>query len=153
MRTFISILTFCLLISCGNKEDLPTIYNADGVAIDGYDPVAYFTQSDAVKGNSEYKYEYQGVTYHFSSEEHKKLFVEASEKYAPAYGGWCAYAIAAKSKKMQPDPTSWKIQDGKLILFYDDFFTGLQGGLKKKWEETADQSKIKADNNWTEMSK
>ena len=114
-----------------------------GVAIDGYDPVAYFTDGKPVEGDKAYSYEWMGATWRFASQEHKDLFSADPDKYAPQYGGYCAYAVS-QGKTAGIDPDAWKIVDGKLYLNYNK-------KIQKTWE--SDQaSYIKAANkNWPEI--
>jgi len=154
MKYLALLSMFFFLVSCGgSKENLPETYEDNGVGAKGYDLVSYFTDSTATEGSNQFRCQYKDIVYHFSSQENKDTFVANPDKYLPAYGGWCAYAVAEHQKKMAPDPTSWDIQDGKLIFFYDDFFTKLQGGLKKKWDTDPTDHKAKADKNWSIMSK
>lgn len=135
--------------SCGGSEaPKGQVFEVDGVAIAGYDPVAYFEQSEAKAGKLETSSSYNGLTYQFSSTKNKSLFDQNPEKYIPEYGGWCAYAVAESSTKMQPDPTMWQIQDGKLLLFYDDWMTSLTGSLLEEWNTDQSDYKKKADANW-----
>ena len=90
----------------------------DGIAIKGYDPVAYFTDNKPVKGVPAFKADYQGATYEFASEAHRALFVGAPAKYAPQFGGFCAYGTS-QGHKADIDPTAFSIVDGKLYLNYD----------------------------------
>jgi YHS domain-containing protein len=88
------------------------------VAIRGYDTVAYFTQGKPVKGEDAYTYEWMGAKWKFASQAHLDLFKANPEKYAPQYGGYCAYGVAQNALvKIEPD--QWKIVDGKLYLNYD----------------------------------
>lgn len=138
-----------LLAACGSSEEpAGKVYEKNGIAIDGYDPVAYFEQSEATLGSIDYTSTYEGLTYQFSSSENKSLFDEEPQSYIPSYGGWCAYAIAETSTKMEPDPTMWKIQEGELLLFYDDWMTSLTGSLKEEWETDEGEFKTRADGNW-----
>ena len=89
-----------------------------GVAIQGYDAVAYFTQQKAVKGSKQFSVSAEGVTYYFSNAANKDLFIIDYKKYEPQYGGWCAYAMGANNDKVEIDPETFKIKDGKLYLFY-----------------------------------
>ncbi|WP_462252796.1 YHS domain-containing (seleno)protein [Ekhidna sp.] len=152
----LSILTLALAIavacSSGSDEPKDETFNVGGVAIDGYDPVAYFEQGAAKKGVEEESVNHNGLTYYFSSTKNRLLFQESPEKYLPEYGGWCAYAIAESSTKMEPDPTMWQIEDGKLQLFYDDWMTNLTGSLKDEWNENPKEYKVKADGNWESMN-
>lgn len=88
------------------------------VAIKGYDPVAYFTKNAAVKGDRKYRHEWRGANWHFSTQEHLDMFQQAPEKYAPQYGGYCAYAVA-QNDTANIDPTQFTIHDGKLYLNYN----------------------------------
>lgn len=139
-----------LVAACGSSSEGPKgpVFEANGAAIGGYDPVAYFEQSEAILGDPNFATIVDGVTYQFSSIENKKLFDSNIDKYTPAYGGWCAYAVAESSTKMEPDPTMWQIQDGKLMLFYDDWMTSLTGSLKEEWNTDQEAYKKKADDNW-----
>lgn len=143
------ILFIFILSACGSSgEPQEEVYSVEGVAMGGYDPVAYFEQGEAKEGDANTVSSYSGLTYQFSSTKNKKLFEEAPNKYLPAYGGWCAYAIAEASTKMEPDPTMWKIQDGKLLLFYDDWMTSVTGSLKEEWDSNETVYLEKAEKNW-----
>ena len=154
MRKLSYLFIYLAIISCssGNSEEKDPIFNEEGIALAGYDPVAYFEQSEAKLGTKSESVNYQGLEYYFSSTKNKLLFQENPEQYLPAYGGWCAYAVAETSTKMEPDPTMWQIQDGKLQLFYDDWMTSLTGSLKKEWNEDPANYKVKADDNWEVMN-
>ena len=92
-----------------------TNVNRRGVAIRGYDPVAYFTVGEAVEGDPGITAEHHGATYQFSTPEHRDLFVASPDEYLPEYGGWCAYAMASGSFA-RIDPEAWVIHDGRLFL-------------------------------------
>lgn len=119
----------------------------NGIAIDGYDPVAYFTQNKAVKGKKDMAVYHQGVTYHFSSAASKELFKASPSKYEPEYGGWCAYAMGEKGEKVSIDPETYKIVNGKLYLFYNRFFNN----TLKDWNRNEASLKAKADANWPKL--
>src|ERR1700710_2460342 len=92
------LVLICLLLVntlfCQSTDFRVKQFNLDdGVAIKGYDPVAYFVQNRAVKGKKELSYDYHGVNYHFSSLANQQAFQLSPEKYEPQYGGWCAYAM------------------------------------------------------------
>ena len=92
-----------------------------GVAIMGYDTVAYFTDGKAVKGSEEFSYEWLGTPWHFASKKHKEMFMSQPTKYAPQYGGYCAGEVALnESVTVNVDPEAFKIIDGKLYLIYDE---------------------------------
>ena len=90
-------------------------YLVDGVAIGGYDTVAFHTVKMPTKGMAEFKAEYQGAMWHFASAANRDLFVTSPAKYAPAYGGWCS-AGASKGKKIAIKPEFWTVVDGQLYL-------------------------------------
>jgi YHS domain-containing protein len=115
-----------------------------GIAIQGYDPVAYFTQNKAVKGKKELSVFAEGATYYFSSQTNKDLFLKDFRKYEPQYGGWCAYAMGASGEKVEIDPDTFKIVNGKLFLFYHSWINN----TLTKWNKDEINLKTKADRNW-----
>lgn len=116
-----------------------------GLAIQGYDPVAYFTQNKAVKGSKDLAVVAEGVTYYFSSQQNKDLFKANYKKYEPEYGGWCAYAMGATGEKVEIDPETFKIVNGKLFLFYHSW----TNNTLNKWNKDETNLHTKADANWT----
>ena len=152
MRKLLFVLPL-LMFGCGSSEPATgPVFVSEGVALNGYDPVAYFQQGEPRIGVVAEAVDYNGFTYLFSSTKNKNLFNEDPEKYLPAYGGWCAYAVAETSTRMAPNPELWQIQDGQLQLFYDDWQTQLFGSLKEEWNEKPDDFKSRADNNWVRMN-
>lgn len=117
------------------------------IAIQGYDPVAYFTQKKAVKGKPVFVATYEGVTYNFLSEANKDLFLKNPASYEPQYGGWCSYAMGANGEKVDINPETFKIVDGKLNLFYNAFFNN----TLKSWNKDEVSLKKKADTNWKKI--
>jgi len=122
------------------------ILNKSGVALDGYDPVSYFG-SKPFKGKKEFAIKHLQVVYQFSSESNKEIFKKDPDKYIPSYGGWCAYAIGKKSEKVEPDFTNFKIVDGKINLFYKDFFTN----TLDDWNKDEASLNKKAILNWEKI--
>jgi YHS domain-containing protein len=115
------------------------------VAIKGYDTVAYFTASRAIKGSEALTVSYHGMTWYFSTKEHRDLFAKSPEKYAPQYDGYCAWALT-ENRKAITDPEVWKIVDNKLYLncspaAYEKWIKDIPGHIKK------------ADENWLKMQK
>ncbi len=115
-----------------------------GIAINGYDPVAYFTTGKAVAGKKDLAVSSDGITYYFSSTQNLALFKGNPSKYEPQYGGWCAYAMGAKGEKVEIDPETFKVLDGKLYLFYNKFFNN----TLKSWNKDEVDLKKRADANW-----
>ena len=116
-----------------------------GVSIEGYDAVSYFTESKAVAGKEDIELKWSGATWRFSSVENRELFKESPLKYAPQYGGYCAYGIA-KGSKASIDPQAWAIIDGKLYLNYDT-------GIQEKWEQDRTRYIEEADKVWSKWNK
>lgn len=126
------------------SDDETAYFAEDGVAIRGYDPVAYFDQGAPVAGSAEHSLDWQGVTWHFASAENKRAFQANPEAYAPAYGGYCAYAVA-KDKLASIDPTAWKIVDGELYLNYSQ-------SVQDTWEQDIPGYIEKAEANWPDLN-
>jgi len=89
-----------------------------GVAIMGYDPVAYFTEGRATKGSEEFNYVWLGTPWYFASREHRELFISDPVKYAPQFGGYCTGELASDGITVNIDPDAWRIIEGKLYLLY-----------------------------------
>lgn len=113
------------------------------LAIEGYDPVSYFVGKPA-KGSDKITSTWQGVEYRFASKENREKFNTDPDQYAPTYGGWCASAMGAKGTKVEIDPTNYKVKDGRLHLFYKDFFSD----ALKDWNKNEKDWEPKADRNW-----
>lgn len=111
------------------------------VAVSGYDSVAYFTQGEAVKGDDQYSTEYNGANWQFSSQANLNLFKANPEKYAPQYGGYCAWAVS-NNYTAKGDPEQWAIHGGKLYLNYN-------ADIQSKWSADKDALIIKADGFWS----
>ena len=140
---------FALLTSISFGQDVTQLrksqFNLDnGIAINGYDPVAYFKQGKAIKGKKELAVFDQGVTYYFSSNENKDEFKKDPSRYEPQYGGWCAFAMGKDGSKVEVDPGTFKVVDGKLYLYYNKFFNN----TLKSWNKDESNLKAKADMNW-----
>ncbi|MGB5324031.1 MAG: YHS domain-containing (seleno)protein [Pseudomonadales bacterium] len=110
------------------------------LAIEGYDPVAYFQLDQAVKGAQKFEYQWQGATWRFSSEQNRSLFEANPGYYAPQYGGYCAYAVA-QNKTAGIDPEQFTIENDKLYLNYN-------AKIRKKWLENRAMFIEQADSNW-----
>ena len=139
---YVSTLGVCLLASVVQAGEINTGYFGD-VAIKGYDPVAYFTMSKAVKGSEEFTYRWLNAKWQFSSAEHQKLFEASPTKYAPQYGGYCADGLAYGQATANIDPQAWRIINDKLYLNYDP-------GAAQEFEELEGQLE-KAEANWPEI--
>ena len=120
----------------------PEIYTnaGNGIAINGYDPVAYFTQRKPVKGVATHSHSWKGATWHFSSAKNKALFAASPEKYAPQYGGYCAYAVSFGATA-KTEPEAWSIVGNKLYLNYSL-------DVRKRWNSDHKGYIAKADKFW-----
>lgn len=119
--------------------------NMDGVAIKGYDPVAYFTDSKPMMGDKMYSYKWNDATWQFASEKHLNIFKENPDKYAPCYGGYCAYGVS-KNALFSTDPKVWKIVDGKLYLNKNE-------DVGKLFNKDVKSAVMEADKNWKGLNK
>ncbi len=119
-----------------------------GLALQGYDPVAYFTDHAPAQGKAAFESVYQGVTYRFATAEHRRLFDADPARYLPTYGGWCASAMGDGGRKVAIDPTNFKVKNGRLFLFYKSAF----GDALKDWNKREKEWEPAADRNWTQIS-
>jgi len=117
----------------------PKVFAVDGMAIQGYDPVAYFAEEGPVKGTPEFTSEFEGGVFQFASADNKALFDSDPAKYAPQYGGYCAYAVS-QGYTADTDPDAWSIHDGKLYLNYSKSVRALWATRKEKNIEAADMN-------------
>jgi YHS domain-containing protein len=144
-NTFLIPLLFISLITFGQKSN----YNLNkGFIAEGYDVVSYFISSKAVKGNKKYQTKHNKVKFAFSSKKNLTLFSQNPEKYTPQYGGWCAYALGTKVEKVEINPKTFEIRDGKLYLFYNSW------GINtfEKWKiENPEKLRKQADKNWNQL--
>jgi hypothetical protein len=138
MRAFLFtvLMGFAAAVAAQQSE----IYSDRAGAIRGYDPVAYFTEGRPVKGSDQFSHRWKGATWRFASAENRERFAAAPEKFAPQYGGYCAYAVANNSTA-SIDPQAWSLVDGKLYLNYSL-------GVRKTWEKDIPGNIRKADANW-----
>lgn len=137
-----AVATLLVAGSAGAATEINTGYFGD-VAIRGYDPVAYFTLQRPARGSPEHAVEWLGATWHFASEEHRRLFSSDPVRYAPQYGGHCADGVAYGDLSRNIDPAAWRIIDGRLYLNYD------QGAAAELVELEGQLDKAEA--NWPEV--
>lgn len=116
-----------------------------GEAIHGYDPVAYFNQGRPVEGKDELSFHWQGATWLFATAADRDAFIAAPAKYAPQFGGYCAWAVS-QNDTADIDPTAWKIVNGKLYLNYDK-------DIQKKWEANQAANIAAGEKNWPALLK
>lgn len=144
------ILTLVTIGSLNVLAHVEANLNKSGIILDGNDAVSYFQSDKPKKGDAKFQVKQGDVTYLFSSQSNKDLFLKDPKKYEPQFGGWCAYAVADSKSKVEVDLNSFVIQDGRLLLFYN----GVWANTKKKWLSTKGKDPNdflkEADANWPE---
>ena len=130
----------------GRAQDLKPYFNTDanGLWVEGYDPVGYLLDNKAEVGKAEFAVAYKGATFRFVSRAHADLFKKEPEKYAPQYGGYCAYAVGDHNEKVEVDPETFQVKDGKVFLFYNKYFNN----TLKDWKKDETKLHAQADKNW-----
>jgi len=139
------ILIAAILLSPVALAQKPTVFSDRNGAIRGHDPVAYFDQKGPVKGSQQFSHAWRGATWYFANAENRDKFAAAPEKYAPQYGGYCAYAVS-QGYTADIDPAAWSIVDGKLYLNYS-----LR--IRERWKRDVPGFIQKADANWPDVLK
>ena len=135
------LVASALLLGGLARADSPQVVaDAAGHAIDGYDTVAYFADGQPQPGSAEFSHEWNGATWLFASAAHRDAFKAEPERYAPQFGGYCAYAVS-KGHAVKSKPEIWSIVDGKLYL-------NLGPGAQTKWEKDLPGNIIRAASNW-----
>jgi len=122
------------------------------VGLKGFDPVSYFPEGggEPLAGTEEFSVRYKGIVYAFANEKNLAAFKKNPDKYEPAYGGWCAWAMAQKGQKVSADPKNYLIQNGRLMVFWHNAVIN----AKDKWQDkdTGELEK-KADTKWAKVMK
>jgi len=150
MKLIISLITLFVLVNAGSsfagiELNTTTGWTLKGapLAVHGFDPVAYFTQDEALLGDAQFSTEYKEGTYRFVSEANMHMFLKKPSAYVPQYGGYCAYGTA-KGKKFDGDPRLFKVVDGKLYF-------NLNPDVYKKWLMDPSGFIKHADENWRQI--
>jgi YHS domain-containing protein len=126
--------------------------NEEGVAIKGFDVVSYYKGDKPKQGDASYSFDYDGVSFYFASAENRRAFARNPEKYLPEYGGYCAFAMATKGQKIDADPQTYVVEDGKLFLFFNGEMNGKQMNTKKPWMDKKGKLQVEADKNWSALT-
>lgn len=138
-----AITSTLLLSSLTNAADIDANADINDLAIKGYDPVSYFMDNKPMMGSNDYTATYKNAIYQFASAEHRDTFRANPEKYAPQFGGFCAFGVT-KERKFDTDPTAWRISDGKLYL-------NLNKNVQKLWLKDVPGNIASADGIWPEI--
>ena len=154
MKKLFFVILCCVLASCATpiKGGVINVHNIDGVenvAVKGYDVVSYFKlkrvgKKTPVKGKKEISYKWQDVNWFFSSKQNLDQFKQSPEKYAPQYGGYCAYGVSVPQQKIDIEPEAWTVYKGKLYLNYTKRTQDI-------WLADKDEHIEAADENWPEV--
>ena len=147
MKKSFIILIGLLLIGVSIQAQQTDYYLKKGYVAEGYDVTEYFNNK-AVEGNKKFTTEYDGVKFKFVSQANLDKFKANPDKYIPQYGGYCAYAVADKGKKVSVDPETFEIRDGKLYLFYNSWGVNT---LEKWQEEGPEKLRGQADAAWSKV--
>jgi YHS domain-containing protein len=129
-----------LVLFAASGAQAAAVFADDGIAIRGYDPVAYFQQGKPVRGSASHTHEWSGATWRFASAASRDAFAADPQKYAPQYGGFCAWAVS-QGYTASIDPQAWKVVDGRLYLNYSR-------GVQRTWERDVSGNIAKANGNW-----
>jgi hypothetical protein len=143
MKKILSLVAACWLATVALAGVDPVNTTLFGVAIKGYDPVAYFTAGKPVEGTKEFEFVWQDAKWRFSSAANRDAFKAAPEKFAPQYGGYCAWAVS-QGYTANIDPSAWKIVEGKLYLNYS-------ADVQKKWSADIPGFIKSANANWRKL--
>ena len=141
------LIIFLFLVTFSTTITAQDYYTKKGFVAEGYDVVEYFNNK-AIEGNKKYIITYDGVKFKFSTIKNLETFKKSPQKYIPQYGGFCAYAIGLKGKKVSIDPKTFEIRDGKLYLFYNSWGTNT---LKLWLKENPEKLREQADKNWEKI--
>jgi hypothetical protein len=140
------VASLLLLAGCSAPDHTTAPNATDGVALDGYDLVSYREEGGPQRGSPDLAYEYQGLVYLFVDAENRAQFAAAPERYLPAYGGWCAYAVS-EGYTHGVNPECFLVEDDRLLMFYD----GPLGDTRQAWlEEREGKRRAQADGHWQE---
>ncbi len=144
---FLAILGISVAVtSCSSAANFaPVNTNGSGLAVGGYDPVAFFAVNDAVRGDKKYEFAWNGAKWHFASAENLEKFKADPVAYAPQFGGYCSYAVS-RGYTADGDPMTWKIVEGKLYLNYNQ-------KVKEEWEKEQLRFIEDGTRNWVEFRK
>lgn len=143
--SYLRSISFALLALAAGVVSAGDFFEKDGAALRGYDPVAYFSAGEAQKGSPDHSYEYKGSKFLFASDANKRAFAQDPDKYAPQFGGYCAFGTA-QGYKVSTQPDAFAVVDGKLYLNYNRDVQGM-------WRKDVPGNIARAEKNWPEVSK
>ena len=142
------LAAFLVVAGLSNTSALDVFSNSDNIANNGYDVVNYFTTNTAARGSKDFKATHNGATYYFVSAENLNAFNTNPGNYLPQFDGYCSFAVAKMNKKVPVDPETFRIDDGKLYLFYNDFWEGKPFNTIVPWIHNEAAMEKMALENW-----
>ena len=143
-RAIAPLIAVVLCLAAGAAPAIEPVFSTTfGGAIRGYDPVAYFTEGRPVEGRRAHRHEWMGATWSFASAENRATFAANPEKFAPRYGGYCAWAVS-QGYTASIDPDAWRIVDGALYLNFSL-------AVREEWEQDIPGHIASADVNWPRL--
>lgn len=142
IRPLLVIILLTLSVTYSSAQT-SNYFSLDGVAIRGYDPVAYFKENTPVEGSKQFSYSWEGTEWHFKNQENLNAFKSNPEKYAPQFGGYCAYGVS-EDHKSPTEPAAFTIINDNLYLNYNQ-------QVKKLWMKDTKARIEKAESNWVEL--
>ncbi|MCG8463603.1 MAG: YHS domain-containing protein [Xanthomonadales bacterium] len=142
MRVLLALFMAIAFFATANAGEAP-VFAIDGIAIRGYDSVAYHTENKPVPGSADYTFEYKGATWQFASAANRDKFAADPERYAPAYGGYCAYGMS-KVYAVKTEPDAFKVHNGQLYMNYNT-------EVLATWKKDPEGYIVKADENVKEV--
>ncbi len=143
-KEFVLGLVF-VLGAFATRAQKPEVFSTEEGAIHGYDPVAFFKESKPVMGKKEFNYSWNNASWYFSAQENLDAFKGDPDRYAPQYGGWCAYGTA-EGHKSPSQPETWTIVDNRLYFNYN-------AEVKKLWNKNQKGLIEQANRNWPKVKK
>lgn len=135
-----TLLVLAVVLACPALAQKPEVFSERDGAIRGYDPVAYFTRGAPVKGTKQFSYPWRGATWYFATAENRDKFASDPERFAPKYGGYCAFGVA-DGYTVAIDPQAWSIVNNQLYLNYSL-------SVRERWNKDIPGYIRKADTNW-----
>lgn len=151
MKQILTLLTLIFIKLTTLQAQVDPV-NQQGIAIGGYDVVAYFKGGKALKGNEKYTFVHENVTYYFTSEENQKEFEDSPSQYLPQFDGYCALAVSY-GKKISIDPETFKVSNNKLYLFYNGKTSQGKINSLETWNKNEDRLLKKATALWPDVQK
>jgi YHS domain-containing protein len=139
-RSMVGLVALAIVAATAAVSAGPVNRDRRGLALDGYDPVAYFTEHRAVRGDAALARTHEGTTYYFASSANRDAFAADPARYLPQFGGFCAWAVS-RGYTAPVDPQAWRVVDGRLYLNYSR-------SVQKMWEEDVAGNIRKGDANW-----